>query len=250
MESNELRFRHVGLSSDGAVIFCEMDNGRAYAMPLRALDRAADWDPKAKPKEAGIIHDGYAAFVEFDAGVTIDFPSDFVLHICEPSYAWHKDKGRAASGVGGRIREIREARGLTLTALAAKCGMAKPNLSRLEHDKVTPKFETLRVVAAALDTHPALLVSDEKSEHAWTWTRHAFTEWKLGLLWKEGASDSRTLVRAVDMVKVFLATRPEHRYARVKLLKHANRVPRNSEVIKHNLDADKWAREVAAAQAA
>src|SRR5207245_3068317 len=136
MESSELRFRHVGLSSDSDVIFCALDNGKTYAMPLRALEQAEDWNPKAKPKAAGIIHDGYAAFVKFDTGVEIDFPSDFVLHVCEPS--WYKDKGRAASGVGGRIREIREARGLTLDALAARCGSAKPNLSRLEHATVTP----------------------------------------------------------------------------------------------------------------
>ena len=37
MESNELRFKRIGLSSDGAVIFCEMDNGKTYAMPLVAL---------------------------------------------------------------------------------------------------------------------------------------------------------------------------------------------------------------------
>src|SRR6266498_1453532 len=168
MESNEPRFRHVGISSDGAVIFCEMDNGKTYAMPLRALEQAEDWNRKAKPKAAGIIHDGYAAFVEFDTGVKIDFPSDFVLHVCEPSYACYKDKGRAVSGVGGRIREIRQARGLTLDALATKCGIAKPNLSRLENNKVTPTYETLRTVAAALDTHPALLVRRD----AWTWTQH------------------------------------------------------------------------------
>src|SRR5713226_9738668 len=128
MESNEPRFKHVGISSDGTVIFCELDNGKTYAMPLVALDQAEDWDPKAKPKAAKIIHDGYAALVEFNTGVKIDFPSDFVLHVCEPSYAYYKDKGRTVSGVGRRIREIREARNLTLEALAAKCGIAKPNL--------------------------------------------------------------------------------------------------------------------------
>ena len=46
MESNELRFRHVGLSSDGAVIFCEMDNGKTYAMPLGALEQSEDWNPE------------------------------------------------------------------------------------------------------------------------------------------------------------------------------------------------------------
>lgn len=184
------------------------------------LEQSEDWNPKAKPKAPGIIHDGYAAFVEFDTGVKIDFPSDFVLHICEPSYPCFKDKGRAASGVGGRIREIRQARGLTLDALAAKCGIAKPNLSRLEHDKVTPTYETLKTIAAALATHPALLVSAKKPAHAWTWTRHAFVEWKLGLLWNDSAHGSGNMqvglpvqVQMADLVKVFLATRPEHEYA-------------------------------------
>jgi transcriptional regulator with XRE-family HTH domain len=245
MESNEARFRHVGLSSDGAVIFCEMDNGKTYAMPLSALEKAEDWNPKAKPKAANIIDDGYAAIVEFDTGTKIDFASDFVLHECEPSYTFHKAKGRAVSDVGARIREIREARGLTLDALAAKCRLAKPNLSRLENNKVTPTLETLNTVARGLDMHPALLVQ----KHAWTWTLHKFIEWKLGLLWKEGVQDSSMVsVRASDMVRVFLATRPEHRYARLKLLKYSN--PSGSEFGGYSLDADKWEHEVAAATAA
>lgn len=243
MESNELRFRHIGLSSDAAVIFCEMDNGKTYAMPLGALEQSEDWNPKAKPKSVRIIHDGYAAIVVFAAGVKIDFPSDFVLHVCEPSYAYSKDKGRAISGVGGRIRQIREWRGLTLEMLAAKCGIAKPNLSRLENDKVTPKFETLRAIAAALGTHPVLLVSSEKPDQAWQWTQHDFTQWKLGLLWKKAAHGSRMLpVRMADLVKVFLATRPEHEYARRKL--YAMYEPHDGEF---TLDVEKWTREVTTA---
>jgi transcriptional regulator with XRE-family HTH domain len=234
-------------------MFCEMDNGKAYAMPLRALAQAEDWDAKAKPKAASIIHDGYAAFVQFDTGVTIDFPSDFVLHVCEPSYARFKDKRRAVSGVGGRIREIRKARGLTLNALAVKSGIAKPNLSRLENDKVTPTFDTLKTVAAALDTHPALLVSGKKPDHAWTWTRHAFDQWRLGLRWN--AADSRCApvpVSSVEMVKHFLARRPEHRYARKKLLEHSDllkyldHAPDDPELRAYLLDGDKWAHELAA----
>jgi len=245
MESNELRFKHVGLSSDGAMVFCEMDNGKTYAMPLGALEKAEDWNSKAKPKAVHIIHDGYAALVEFNNGVKIDFASDFVLHVCEPSYAYYKNKSRTASGVGARIREIRQARGLTLDALAAKCGIAKPNLSRLENDKVTPKFETLNPIAAALNVHPALLVQ----KHAWTWTQHQFGQWRLDLRWTEANGNSPVLVRAVDVVKVFLATRPEHKYARLKLLRDFDRAPHDAEICKTPLDAEKWAREVAAAQA-
>lgn len=251
MESNELRFKHVGLSSDGRVIFCQMDNGTTYPMPLRALEQAEDWNPKAKPTAADITHDGYAAYVEFDDTVKIDFPLDFVLHVCEPSYAFYKDNGRAVSGVGGRIREIREARGLTLDALAVKCGMAKPNLSRLENDKLTPKFETLRTISAALDTHPVLLVSIERPSDAWTWTRHQFGQWKLGLRWiPDNLSSDPVPVRAVDMVKVFLATRPEHRYARMKLLKDYDLAPHDADLCGVTLDAKKWTREKAEAEAA
>lgn len=110
MEFKEVRFRHVGLSSDGAMIFCEMHNGKIYAMPLHVLDQAEDWDPKATPKAIHIIHDGYAAIVEFNTGVKVDFPSDVVLHFCEPRDSFHKDKGRAVSGVGPHSRDSRGTR--------------------------------------------------------------------------------------------------------------------------------------------
>lgn len=245
MESDELRFKHIGLSSDGTVIFCEMENGKTYAMPLRALERAEEWNPDAKPTTAKIIHDGYAALVAFDTGVEIDFPSNFVLHVCEPSYAYYKDKNRATSGIGGRIREIREARGLTLDALAAKCGIAKPNLSRIENEKVTPTLATINMLAAALRAHPVLLFSAKKPEHAWTWTLHQFLEWKQCLRAQDGAPQQ--VVHPGDMVRVFLATRPEHKYARSKLLKYAN--PNGSELAGYSLDAEEWAREVAASAA-
>jgi transcriptional regulator with XRE-family HTH domain len=241
MESDELRFKHVGLSSDGTVVFCEMDNGKTYAMPLSALEQAEDWNPKAKPKAVNIIHDGYAAIVEFNTGVQIDFPSDFVLHTCEPSYSYFKDKSRVVSGVGARIRTIRQSRGLTLDALAAKSGIAKPNLSRLENDKVTPKYDTLRTIAAALDTHPALLVDKD----AWTWTLHVFTEWKLGLLWNAMDGKNPIEVDIEELVNVFLRMRPEHSHARKKL--YAIYDPHHP---KFDLDSEKWAREEAAARQA
>lgn len=243
MESNEPRFKHVGLSSDGTVVFCDMDNGKTYSMPLLALERAEEWDPKAKPEAVMIIHDGYAALVQFNTGVKIDFASDFVLHLCEPTYAYYKDKGRTVWSIGGRIREIREWRGMSLEALAAKCGIAKPNLSRLENDNVTPTFETLRKIAAALETHPALLVQRD----AWIWTQQAFVEWQLGLRCKAGVRNPPVWVRALDLVNTFLASRPEHRYARLELLRKTD--PTGSDLAICSLDAEKWAREEAAAAA-
>ena len=117
---------------------------------------------------------------------------------------------------------------------------------------MTPTFETLKTVAAALHTHPVLLVAGKKPEQAWTWTQHEFAEWKLklGAAWNGNVRLSRSVpVRAVDMVDVFLATRPDHDYVREKLLEHALCSPENPEV-SASLDAEKWAREAATAEAA
>ncbi len=233
MESDEPRFRHVGLSTDGGVIFCGLDNGKTYAMPICALEKAEDWDPHAKPKRIRVIHDGHAAVVEFGTGAKIDFATDFVLHICEPAYAWHREKAHAATGIGGRIREIRELRGLTLGALAAKCGIAKPNLSRLEHDHVTPQIATIHAIAAALRVHAALLID----KHAWTWTLHEFMQWKSRLR-SENAREPVMHVKATDLVEAFLQQYPEHKYARLKLLRHAN--PGGGKFGGYSLNAKKW----------
>lgn len=94
MASDELRFEHIGISSDGAVIFCAMDNGQTSAMSIESLKNADGYNAEAKPKRVTIIHDGYAAVVQFDNKVKIEFPSDFVRHTCDPSYRWYKDKVR------------------------------------------------------------------------------------------------------------------------------------------------------------
>jgi len=227
MVSDDTRFKHIGLSSDGGIVFCELDNGKTYSMPVAALDRAEDWDADARPKTVGILHDGYAAFVKFDNKITIDFPADFVLHICE-------GKGRAVTGVGRRIREIRKARGLTLDALSKKCDVAKPNLSRLEHDKMTPKLETLRAVASGLGIHPTLLLQT----HTVNRTLIEFREWKRVLRYK--ANERPKLVRATQLLKVFLAGRPEHRYSCNELAHYLG------DISVMTVNALTWARELAA----
>src|SRR5258707_15383602 len=102
-----------------------MGDGQPDDKQHGALKRYENWDPKAKPETARIIHDGYAAVVKFDTGIEIDFPSDFVLHVCEPSFAHRKSNSSTLWTVGQRVRKIREWRGLPLDARADKCGIAK-----------------------------------------------------------------------------------------------------------------------------
>jgi transcriptional regulator with XRE-family HTH domain len=53
--------------------------------------------------------------------------------------------------LGKAIRELREARGLTLDALAAKAGMHTTYLSRIERAHSSPTWEKVSSLAEALD---------------------------------------------------------------------------------------------------
>jgi transcriptional regulator with XRE-family HTH domain len=55
-----------------------------------------------------------------------------------------------AAGVGRRLRDLREARGITLSALARQAGVGKATLSGLETGTRNPTLETLFAVTAAL----------------------------------------------------------------------------------------------------
>jgi transcriptional regulator with XRE-family HTH domain len=55
--------------------------------------------------------------------------------------------------LGGRVREFRRRKGLTLEVLAKKVGCTKGFLSRLEHDAVSPSFATLMKLLDALDVN-------------------------------------------------------------------------------------------------
>jgi transcriptional regulator with XRE-family HTH domain len=55
-----------------------------------------------------------------------------------------------AKGLGERLKEIRESRGLNQGALADKMGKTQPELSRWEHGKVEANYDTVVMWAEAL----------------------------------------------------------------------------------------------------
>jgi DNA-binding XRE family transcriptional regulator len=62
-------------------------------------------------------------------------------------------------GIGDNIRSRREAKGLTLTELAHRCGISKGYLSQIEHNEVDrPSAEVLYRMALYLDTTIAELL--------------------------------------------------------------------------------------------
>ncbi|WP_037627656.1 XRE family transcriptional regulator [Streptomyces aureus] len=75
-----------------------------------------------------------------------------------------------AASVGSRLKELREARGVSLSALARRSGVGKATLSELESGRRNPTLETLYALTTALDVplssvlydpaHPATISGD------------------------------------------------------------------------------------------
>jgi transcriptional regulator with XRE-family HTH domain len=67
---------------------------------------------------------------------------------------------------GGNMRREREARGLTLEAVAQRLGLKRAApLSTLERSHHVPKAETIREYAAAIGCEPAALLAGVVTEH-------------------------------------------------------------------------------------
>jgi len=67
---------------------------------------------------------------------------------------WHQRKwepmNEVAKQIGQRIQELRKEAGLTQTQLAEKCGMAQPNIARIEAGTYATSIDVLSRIAEAL----------------------------------------------------------------------------------------------------
>lgn len=66
---------------------------------------------------------------------------------------------------GQRVRELRQAKGLSQEAFADHCGFARSYISRVERGGANPSLDAVEVLAAALDVRVALLFEKEQQEH-------------------------------------------------------------------------------------
>lgn len=128
-------------------------NGRSYKLRKKLIPGLDRTDLKTvRPNE-----DGSAFVVRQESGNISEIPWDFILYHLEPEYAYYKERrgGRrserlAAQRVARRLREIRRRLGLTASAVAARSGIRRPNISRIEKGKHVPSLETLERLADAL----------------------------------------------------------------------------------------------------
>lgn len=70
-----------------------------------------------------------------------------------------------AAVVGERLRAARDARGLSLSALADRAGVGKGSLSEIEHGLRNPTLSTLYALAGALGVPLATLLAEQAGSH-------------------------------------------------------------------------------------
>ena len=77
---------------------------------------------------------------------------------------YNRDVGKIQEVVkiGAQLREAREQALLTQEELAARAGVQPFTISRIETDKVEPRFSTIRKLAKALDMDPKELTRRER----------------------------------------------------------------------------------------
>ena len=144
------------------MLIVHFENGKCYALDLTEVSGADDTE--AAKWEIGETQE-YLKVTQ-ESGNILELPWDAILHYCEPQYAYHKNEVQSrveppsvrAGRIGARVRNFRTSQGMTSTQLAARSGMQRPNLSRLESGKHVPSLETLERIAEALDVPVARLV--------------------------------------------------------------------------------------------
>lgn len=93
-------------------------------------------------------------------GETTELPWDFARHYCDASYRPRVEAIVAVSrqSLGSRIRQLREAAGMTQGELAAAAGIGRVTLVRIENGEQSPRYETLAALARAIGRPMAELV--------------------------------------------------------------------------------------------
>lgn len=114
---------------------------------------------------ARLNEDGSAFLVRQESGNTSEIPWDFVLYHLEHEYPYYKGRGAgkrskvaAAQRIARRVKEVRTRLRLTASALAARSGIRRPNISRIESGRHVPSLDTLERLAEALGVPVAELV--------------------------------------------------------------------------------------------
>ena len=94
----------------------------------------------------------YEIVLRSTSGVTVELPWDFARHYCDQSYRGRVEAiaTEGARALGKRIRQAREAAGMTQQSLASAAGIGRVTLVRVEKGEQSPRYETLIGLSKAL----------------------------------------------------------------------------------------------------
>ncbi len=106
------------------------------------------------------LPNAYELVVRSRKGETSEIPWDFARHFCDPSYRPRVEAvaARGRQAIGGRIRQLRLAAGLTQEGLASQAGIGRVTLSRIERGEQSPRYETLLALGHALGQDASALL--------------------------------------------------------------------------------------------
>jgi len=107
----------------------------------------------------------YTVMLRSRKGTIAEVPWDFARHYCDPSYRPRVETVAAAGrqSIGGRIRRLREAAGVTQEELSSSAGIGRVTLVRIEKAEQSPRYETLVALSRALGLPLAeLLLADSE----------------------------------------------------------------------------------------
>jgi len=131
------KFEKVHFLEKEGVFACAFKNGREYFLKKEDLP---EYDG-SRIKNCTLDKDEYYFNVILESGFKYTVPWDFVLHMCEEKYEFHKSK---------RVKEARNRKGLRQVDLAQKTGILRANIARIERGKHNPSLETLERISDAL----------------------------------------------------------------------------------------------------
>ena len=96
-----------------------------------------------------------------------EIPWDFARHYCDPTYRplIEAQARQSRESLGGRIRERREAAGLTQAELSSRAGVGRVTLTRIEKGEHSPRTATLTAIARALGAEVEDLILPRSRRH-------------------------------------------------------------------------------------
>lgn len=140
------------------VFACTFKNGRTYFLSRKDIPE----DDGSGISKYAIEKDAYYFTVKLKSGRDYLVPWDFILHICEEKYEFHRSRkieSISSVEIGMRIKEARNKKGLRQSDLAKKTGILRANIARIESGKHNPSLETLEKISGALGISVADLLS-------------------------------------------------------------------------------------------